>query len=346
MRIIATLILMAGGSSLFAQQQPRTGPAVGSTIPAFEAPDQNGRLQSLRTISGPKGAMLVFFRSADWWPYCKGQLVELEHNLESLRKQGLGVVAISYDSVAVLKNFAARRHITLPMLSDPGSKIIRTFGLLNDTVPQNTPAYGIPFPGTYIVNPQGVVTAKYFEDDYRERDTSSEILIRQYGVNPGHVQSSVQTKHLTLSASASGSTIGPGQHLILTLEVELKPKMHVYAPGVQGYIPIDWSMKGAPLFTAEAATYPASKILLLPAINERVPVYEGKFRLIREVVLTAQTAAQAPVAPGGELTVEGAFRYQACDDRICYIPQTIPLKWSFRFEAADRIRVPEAIQKK
>ncbi len=44
----------------------RTGPAVGETIPTFSATDQNGRTQTLASIAGPKGAMLVFFRSADW----------------------------------------------------------------------------------------------------------------------------------------------------------------------------------------------------------------------------------------------------------------------------------------
>jgi LDH2 family malate/lactate/ureidoglycolate dehydrogenase len=46
--------------------QIRTGPAVGSEIPKFEAQDQNGRLRTFDGIAGPKGALLVFFRSADW----------------------------------------------------------------------------------------------------------------------------------------------------------------------------------------------------------------------------------------------------------------------------------------
>ena len=44
----------------------KAGPAVGVKVPAFEAPDQNGRLQKLETLRGPKGLMLVFTRSADW----------------------------------------------------------------------------------------------------------------------------------------------------------------------------------------------------------------------------------------------------------------------------------------
>lgn len=43
-----------------------TGPAVGDRIPAFRAPDQNGRIQDFDSIKGPNGAALYFMRSADW----------------------------------------------------------------------------------------------------------------------------------------------------------------------------------------------------------------------------------------------------------------------------------------
>jgi len=47
-------------------QNIKTGPNVGQHVPAFSATDQNGRNQTLKSVMGPKGAMLVFFRSADW----------------------------------------------------------------------------------------------------------------------------------------------------------------------------------------------------------------------------------------------------------------------------------------
>ena len=43
-----------------------TGLAVGQKIPAFRAPDQNGRAQDFNSIRGPKGAAIYFVRSADW----------------------------------------------------------------------------------------------------------------------------------------------------------------------------------------------------------------------------------------------------------------------------------------
>jgi predicted dithiol-disulfide oxidoreductase (DUF899 family) len=73
--------------------------------------------------------------------------VELQSNLEKIRAEGLGVAAISYDSVAVLKSFAERRGITFPLLSDPESKIIRDFGIFNEQSQKGTIQYGIPYPG-------------------------------------------------------------------------------------------------------------------------------------------------------------------------------------------------------
>ena len=47
-------------------QKITTGPALGSSVPNFALQDQAGRTQTLKSIMGPKGAMLVFYRSADW----------------------------------------------------------------------------------------------------------------------------------------------------------------------------------------------------------------------------------------------------------------------------------------
>ena len=57
-------VLISIGTS--ATQPDSRGPAVGTAIPRFAAPDQNGVTRTLDNIKGPKGAMIVFFRSADW----------------------------------------------------------------------------------------------------------------------------------------------------------------------------------------------------------------------------------------------------------------------------------------
>ncbi len=67
--IAAALILSApllGAQAPAAVDTSKIGPQVGATVPAVEGTDQFGKRHSLSSISGPKGAMLVFFRSADW----------------------------------------------------------------------------------------------------------------------------------------------------------------------------------------------------------------------------------------------------------------------------------------
>jgi len=67
MRRSLTLALAMGLAALAQTPRPvKTGPAVGDAVPAFSAADQNGTTQTLASVMGPKGAMLVFFRSADW----------------------------------------------------------------------------------------------------------------------------------------------------------------------------------------------------------------------------------------------------------------------------------------
>lgn len=61
--LLAPLLLTA---TLFAQSKIPKGPEPGSSIPEFSAVDQTGRARKLADLTGPKGLMLVFFRSADW----------------------------------------------------------------------------------------------------------------------------------------------------------------------------------------------------------------------------------------------------------------------------------------
>ncbi len=64
--IYVALTLAASSGIVSGQTKIKTGPAIGDSIPAFEANDQQGRKQTLASLTGPKGLMLVFFRSADW----------------------------------------------------------------------------------------------------------------------------------------------------------------------------------------------------------------------------------------------------------------------------------------
>lgn len=256
------------------------------------------------------------------------------------------VAAISYDSPAILQNFAERKNIHFPLLSDEKSEVIKAFGILNQEVPAGTPFHGVPHPVTFLVNPDGTVRSRHFEDSYRTRYTTANILTEDLGVRTGEASSSIQAKHLSLTASASDSVVRGGERIRLILDISLPPKVHVYAPGVQGYIPIEWSVEESPGYKLMPLEMPASKSLHLPAINETVPVYLGKFSLQREVVIAQPKEVQNLLDSTGSLTLKGSLRYQACDDTKCYIPESIPLTWKLRFEGHDSTRVPEELRRK
>jgi len=254
------------------------------------------------------------------------------------------VAAISRDTAGILRHFAERKGADYPLLADPDSEAIRAFGILNESVPEDHEFYGIPHPGQYLIDENGVVQAKFFETDYTERFTAGRVLVTEFGADAGAARREHRTGHLTLVSSASNDTAYPGQRLALALEVLLPPKMHVYAPEVEGYIPIEWNIDEAEGLKVFSADYPEGEMLHLPAINEIVPVYEERVRLLRDVVLPGRKQIGNLVNEDGDLVIRGTFRYQACDERICYLPKTVPLEWTLRYEALDTERVPEELR--
>ena len=180
-----------------------------------------------------------------------------------------------------------------------------------------------PGSGWIVLDAKSIVVAKY-DPSY----TLAALLVHQFGWTPPDPAKEVEGKQLTATVGASNSTVAPGQRIALTLDVELGPNMHVYAPGVEGYIPIDWKMEDSGAAQAHAPVFPRAEKLYLKAIDETVPAYRGHFRLIRDIT----------IAPGaaGSFAVDGSLRYQACDDRVCYIPQTLRFEWNFERQTLDK----------
>ena len=93
-------------------------------------------------------------------------------------------MAISYDAVPVLTTFAEKRKITFPLLSDPNSKTIRAYGLLNQEV-KGTRSDGVPYPGTFLLDQNGVIRAKLFHEGFRERHSADDLIKAAKATFPG-----------------------------------------------------------------------------------------------------------------------------------------------------------------
>ena len=94
-------------------------------------------------------------------------MVQLQTSLKEIEATGGQLVAISYDSTAILKRFVAKSAISYPLLSDAGSKTIDAYGIRNKEAPERWS--GISYPGTFVVGTNGVIRSKLFLDGYKER---------------------------------------------------------------------------------------------------------------------------------------------------------------------------------
>ena len=288
------------------------------------------------------------------------QLVELQDRFEELTSSGIGVAAISYDSQVVLAEFAEKRGITFPMLSDDNSEVITAFGILNTVAAEGMGpnrddpevvadvmkyvavsgagqfAVGTPYPGTFMLDANGRVTSRFFEEFYRERNTTANVML-QLGIGLSPIAAiKGSTAELKFTAYPSNSIATVGSRFSIAVDVEPNPGMHVYAPGAEamGYRVIGLVLAPNPLVRYEPVEFPASEIYYFKPLDELVPVYQRPFRILQEVVVNSSGEARAGLAELDALTLTGTLNYQACDDEICYLPATVPLSFTLDLDVS------------
>lgn len=256
--------------------------------------------------------------------------MELQSRYADLQGRGIGLAAIIYESTDILKGFADARGIEFPLLSDPGSETIKRYDLLNREMDPTSPVYGIPYPGTFILDINGRVQERFFEQAYQERFTVSSIAVRLGdpidGTDRGAVR--VETDHLEVLAWATDGTVAPGNRFALVVDVTPKTDMHVYAPGDHTYQVIRLRMDAPEFLRSHEVVYPPSQTYHFEPLDETVPVYEEPFRLVQDVTIPMSREIAALAAePGATVTLEGTLEYQACDHEVCYLPTEVPLSW-------------------
>ena len=260
-------------------------------------------------------------------------------------KQGLKFAAISYDSDEILKFFSDRRKIEYPLLADPDSRIIQSYGVLNAEA--TGMQKGFARPGYFFIDSSGIIREKFFEAKYRERLTGNSLIAKLFPELGQEVTDTLAAPHLQLALEQSDRTGVPGTHITLAAEVRLPPDVHVYAPGTQGYKPIKLILDPIPEMEFKQVVYPPSKILYLAAIKEKVPVFEGTFRITQDVKVNSGSPLGGAIGKDGQVfTITGKLDYQACDKTTCYVPTSVPVKWQLQVFPLDRVRAPADIRHK
>lgn len=180
MALIAFLGL-AAAQPAFAQKE--LGPPVRSKAPAFSLMRIDGSTARPAALYGKKGVTLVFFRSADWCPYCKAQLKDLNTVAAEMASKGWPIVAASYDPAKTLQAFTAKEKLVYPLMTDPGSKAIDAFGVRNQEMIGSGKFDGIPYPIILFIGTDGIVKAKLYEEGFKKRPPAQLVLETASGLN-------------------------------------------------------------------------------------------------------------------------------------------------------------------
>lgn len=156
--------------------------------------------------------------------------------------------------------------------------------------------------------------------------------VSQNGKKPALLapENRIMTDHLSVVVGPSDATTAPGSRLSLTLDIKPKSGIHVYAPGNADYIPVALRVDPQPNLTISPTTFPPAEDFYFQPLDEHVKVYGKPFRIVQDVMLDASPAAQKALKASGTVTVSGSFDYQACDDRVCFAPKTVPIAWTIR----------------
>jgi peroxiredoxin len=173
------------------KEQSITSLSPGANAPEFVLKDHNGKPVSSTELLNQGRLVICFFRGR-WCPFCVGQLEAMNLILPQIQRAGASLIAVSPQTVQQSFFMADQHKLRFPVLSDPGNRVARQFGLvyrvpdyqqavyrrvfINLPFTNGDESWELPVPATYIVDRSGHVTYASVNADYTIRPEPSEIL--------------------------------------------------------------------------------------------------------------------------------------------------------------------------
>jgi len=127
---------------------------IASPAPDFTLPQGDGTDVTLSALKG--GPVVLFFYPRDDTPGCTKESIAFSAGLAEFEAVGAKVFGVSKDSVASHAKFAAKRDLTVPLLSDENGTVCEDYGVWKE---KNM--YGKKYMGiertTYLIDANGDV---------------------------------------------------------------------------------------------------------------------------------------------------------------------------------------------
>jgi len=266
--------------------------------------------------------------------------------MQAFTDAGVRVYALSYDEQEPLVDFANAHNITYTFLSDPDSAVIRQFGLLNTIIPEDDhPWFGIPYPGTYLIDSTGTITHKFFENNLAVRVGPEQLLHALQGKPIG--EPTTQTPPPSEISEVTATVFLDGDMLALSVQRDLVAQFqvpegsHLYAhPAPEGMVAVTIALDPNPALVLRDISRPASETHSLSDTHETFQVHHGL------VELRLPVTVNGAVTQGGrpnQIEISGTLRWQSCNDEVCDIPasQRFSLKVPVDPVALPQIMVPK-----
>lgn len=201
--------------------------------------------------------------------------------------------------------------------------------------------YGIPFPGTYLLAPDGTVLEKVFEPDYYRRPSASEFVFRAISDTTVDNSTQIATDVLEATISLSTDRCYPGQEIGVALRIRLRRGWHIYgAPVPDRYHATEVSFDRG-IVDQVAIDLPPATPRLLKALGETLPVYADEVAAIGRLRIRTSPPDELAflgdwvgerIKPG-PYTVSGTLRFQVCSDAACDVPRALRFELPLTIEA-------------
>ena len=223
--------------------------------------------------------------------------------------------------------------MTYDLLSDADSAVIREFGILNTLISPDDPEqaagrsfYGVPFPGVYVTDENGVVTEKFFHRHYATRESAGAIRDSALGeILARHEVPAIElgTDQVQISAFLSDTSLKFETQSTLYVRFELEDGLHMYGrPLPDGYIASEATISDTPGLRVGAARYPTTAPREFPELGVTLNVYEGVVDVAIPVTPNAELFNPGNRDQPEELMVPVSVVFQVCSETICYTPRT------------------------
>ena len=241
---------------------------------------------------------------------------------------GIKLYAVSYDDPKALREFAEAQGINYPLLSDQDSAVIEQYGILNTQVSRDDAfIYGIPYPGVFVCNEDGIVVSKFFHDSYKKRDSPEALIDAALGysqIEEDIPQTSGGSEGIAITAAVRGGNSSLRQGIIRNLVVHfaLKDGLHLYGePVPQGLTATQVTILGPKDLQSLPTRYPPTTPMHHKVMNLELNIWRDEVDIVVPFFPAGDLATEAAL-PAAFASIDFEVRYQACNDEECLLPRT------------------------